>query len=370
MGLYCSFCNLASFTHYYLGVHPCCMYQQFIPFYFWVVLYYIVIPQFVLFCLILKRQIQLFKVWGPSWYFAFWQLEKVQNAQPSLGRSRRTVLSLSSRKWVTRKRGLDCADLCFSCFWTSYWWAVNQVLASSYRPITVPFDLGNIVIPPSLWASPEGQQLLKNPPANAGVARDTGSIPGLGRSPGVENGTPLQYSCLENPMNRGAWWATVHGVAKSQTTTKHTCLHTWSLQGPQEPLWMQKSEDAQVPCVKWCNIMSTVRAPYLLLILGCGGANSSKEKRQCQKSVVWGLCHHLLVPDPATSVHIVFTSLLGFHCLNSDLFYSVIHGSFSSLSWLQFVLSFWAELWAVRNSDLSSLTRDWTLAPCLGSKES
>ena len=44
-----------------------------------------------------------------------------------------------------------------------------------------------------------------------------GSIPGLGRSPGEGNGNPLQYSCLENPMNGGAWWATVHGVAKSWT---------------------------------------------------------------------------------------------------------------------------------------------------------
>ena len=48
-------------------------------------------------------------------------------------------------------------------------------------------------------------------------ARDLDLIPGLGRSPGGEHGNPLQYSCLENPMDRGAWWATVHGVAKSQT---------------------------------------------------------------------------------------------------------------------------------------------------------
>ena len=46
---------------------------------------------------------------------------------------------------------------------------------------------------------------------------DLGSIPGLRRSPGVGNGNPLQYSCLENPMDRGAWWATVHGIAKSWT---------------------------------------------------------------------------------------------------------------------------------------------------------
>ena len=56
--------------------------------------------------------------------------------------------------------------------------------------------------------------MVKNPPADAG---DVGSIPGSGRSPGAGNGTPLQYSHLENPMDRGAWGATVHGVAKSQT---------------------------------------------------------------------------------------------------------------------------------------------------------
>ena len=59
--------------------------------------------------------------------------------------------------------------------------------------------------------------MVKNPPANAGDMRDTGLIPESGRSPGEGNGTPLQYSCLENPMDREAWRVTVHGVAKSQT---------------------------------------------------------------------------------------------------------------------------------------------------------
>ena len=63
--------------------------------------------------------------------------------------------------------------------------------------------------------------VVKNPPANAGDIRDAetwvGSIPGLGRSPGGQHGTPLQYSYLEYPMDRGAWWAPVHGVAKSWT---------------------------------------------------------------------------------------------------------------------------------------------------------
>ena len=56
-----------------------------------------------------------------------------------------------------------------------------------------------------------GVSVVKNPPANAG---DVGLIPGLGRSPGEGNGNPLQYSCLENRMDRGAWQATVHGIAK------------------------------------------------------------------------------------------------------------------------------------------------------------
>ena len=63
-------------------------------------------------------------------------------------------------------------------------------------------------------------QLVKNLPANAGEAKDRGVIPALGRSPGEGNGNSLQYSCLENPIDRGAWWATVHGVAKESGTTE------------------------------------------------------------------------------------------------------------------------------------------------------
>ena len=61
-----------------------------------------------------------------------------------------------------------------------------------------------------------GGSVVKNPPADAGDIRDAGSNPGLGRSPGGGNGNPLQYSCLENPMDRGACGATIHGVAKNQ----------------------------------------------------------------------------------------------------------------------------------------------------------
>ena len=71
-----------------------------------------------------------------------------------------------------------------------------------------------------------GGLVVKNSPDNAGAARDMVSIPGSGRSPGEGNGNPLQYSCLENLMDRGAWWATVHGAAKSWTLTKQLSTHT------------------------------------------------------------------------------------------------------------------------------------------------
>ena len=60
-----------------------------------------------------------------------------------------------------------------------------------------------------------GGSMVKNLPASSGDLRATGSTPGSGRSPRERNGNPLQYSCLENPMDRGAWWVTVHGVSKS-----------------------------------------------------------------------------------------------------------------------------------------------------------
>ena len=61
-----------------------------------------------------------------------------------------------------------------------------------------------------------GGVVLKNLPANAEETRDTGSSPGSGRSSGVGNGNPRQYSCLEHSMDRGAWWAAVHGVTESR----------------------------------------------------------------------------------------------------------------------------------------------------------
>ena len=67
---------------------------------------------------------------------------------------------------------------------------------------------------------------VKDPPANVEDVRDTGSISGLQRPSGRGHGNPLQYSCLKNPMETGAWWATVHRVAKSQIQLKRLSTHT------------------------------------------------------------------------------------------------------------------------------------------------
>ena len=63
--------------------------------------------------------------------------------------------------------------------------------------------------------------VVKNLPADSG---DSGPVPGLGRSPGEGHGNALQYSCLKNPMDRGGWQATVHGVTKEWDTTEHACI--------------------------------------------------------------------------------------------------------------------------------------------------
>ena len=77
-----------------------------------------------------------------------------------------------------------------------------------------------------------GFSVVKNLPANAGDAGDTSLIPGLGRFPGEGNGSPLQYSCLKNSMDRGTWWATFHGFAKSWTQlSTHTHAAFWAMLG-------------------------------------------------------------------------------------------------------------------------------------------
>ena len=86
-----------------------------------------------------------------------------------------------------------------------------------------------------IWASQESL-VVKALPANAGDLRASGSIPGSGRSSAGGNGYPLQHSCLENLRDRGAWWATVHRVAKELDTTKHTCCkYKWTHMSIKKP---------------------------------------------------------------------------------------------------------------------------------------
>ena len=80
----------------------------------------------------------------------------------------------------------------------------------------------------SVWAS-QVVLVVKNPPANAEDLSDAGSIPRLGRSPAAAHGNPLQYSCLENPLDRGAWQAEVYGVTKSWTWPKGLNMHAHTI---------------------------------------------------------------------------------------------------------------------------------------------
>ena len=85
--------------------------------------------------------------------------------------------------------------------------------------------MGLALEPPCYFRSASQVALVvKSQAANAGDTRDSGSIPGSGISPGGVHGNPLQYSCLENPMDRGAWWATVHRVTKSRTRLKQLSM--------------------------------------------------------------------------------------------------------------------------------------------------
>ena len=87
----------------------------------------------------------------------------------------------------------------------------------------ITFNLNNLL--KTLLGACQKALVVKNLPANAGDVRDVDSTPGLGRSPGGGHDNPLQYSCLENPMDRGAWRALVYRVAKSKTQLKRPSMH-------------------------------------------------------------------------------------------------------------------------------------------------
>ena len=120
--------------------------------------------------------------------------------------------------------------LCFSCFPDFSWETDGNVLLLLIFPLVFLNVAVTLLL---LWesfkysiVSSQMALVVKNVPVNAGDVRDTGSIPGSGWSSGEGHGNPLQYSCLENPVDRGAWWATVHRFRKSRTRLKRLHRHT------------------------------------------------------------------------------------------------------------------------------------------------
>ena len=91
------------------------------------------------------------------------------------------------------------------------------LLVKNSKLSSIPFNSESIIKFLSCHRASQMVLVLKNLPAGARDIRDMDSIPGSGRFPGEGNSNPLQYSCLENPIDRGTWWATVHGVAESDT---------------------------------------------------------------------------------------------------------------------------------------------------------
>ena len=125
---------------------------------------------------------------------------------------------------------MDCSPLGFSVHGILQARILEWVAMPSSRGSSQPRDQTWVsCITGGFFTEPPGKALVvKNLPTDAGNVRDVSLIPGLGRSAG-EHGSPLQYSCLENPMDRGAWWATVLRVTKSQTRLKRLSVHTHTL---------------------------------------------------------------------------------------------------------------------------------------------
>ena len=126
--------------------------------------------------------------------------------------------------------------------------------------------------------------VVKKPPANAGDVRDEGSIPGFGRCPVIGNGNSLQYFCLQNFMDRGAWWATVYGVTKSWIWLS-ACAHTHTI----SYIWEER-ENFWITCPRL--VVKCLLNKHSLLVLMLGKIEGRREKGTTENEMVgW---HHQL----------------------------------------------------------------------------
>ena len=122
-------------------------------------------------------------------------------------------------------------DTCFSLpdLLHSVWQTLRQSTAQQMTQFVTFYGWGIFLCNvPHLWVS-RVVLVVENPPADGREVKDSGSVPGSGKCPGGEHGNPLQYSCLENPVDRGAWWLMVHRVTKSWTQLKRISTHTYHI---------------------------------------------------------------------------------------------------------------------------------------------
>ena len=164
--------------------------------------------------------------------------------------------------------------------------------------------------------------VVRNPLANAGDERDMGLIPGLGRSPGGGHGNPLQYSRLENPMDRGAWQVTVHGIAKSQTQLQLLSTHC-------STTTTGDNENSNSWCFRalseaWCQVLYIYIDPYYCIKVSATMIPVSRMRKpsRCQVSYWWSWSGMWLSLEPGLSASWVCALL----CLNK-----IIHTTYLAL---------------------------------------